>query len=127
LVILQNLNKVTHNIGKEGNTTEHNDNSQNPFRITNGIVVTIANGTQCGQGIVAGDNQLMHLRITIFQSKSIMFDEIVLVRVRGGLVLTKVPPAASNKVCYDHGNDNQSKDLINIEQEVVLHNSFVAG
>lgn len=75
----------------------------------------------------------MHLRITIFQSKSIVFDEIVLdgrpgfiIQDWSGLVLTKVPPAASNKVCYDHGNDNQSKDLINIEQEVVLHNSFVA-
>ena len=55
-----------------------------------------------------------------------MLDEIVYIWIVCDLVVAKVPPSAANKIGYDHSNDYESENLVDIQQEVMLHNPFVS-
>jgi hypothetical protein len=45
LIVLQNLNKVTHDVREEGDAAKHDNDSHNSLSIANWVEITISNCT----------------------------------------------------------------------------------
>ena len=126
LIVLQDLNEVAHDVGEEGDAREHYDHGEDPFGAAYWVKVAVADCAQRGQGVVAADYQLFLLCYSVFNIQGIVLDEIVGVGVVGDLIVAKVPPGAPDEVRDDHGDDDQSQDLVDVQKEVVLHDSLVS-
>ena len=69
---------------------------------------------------------MCNLRFAILRAKLVFLNEIILFRVFTALTLAEVPPATADEVSDDYRDDDQPKNLVDIEQEIVLHDSFIA-
>ena len=119
-IIADNLNKVTHYIGKEGHSTKHDDNCNDPLVVADWIVVTITDCTQSCEGVIATDDQLVGL---VFLVQFVLFYE------RIGLCVVidgaEHEPDAADEIGDDDGDDDESKDLVDIQHHVLGHNLFI--
>ena len=109
LLVFNDLKNVTHYIREESNSTKHNNNCNDSLIVTDWIIISITHSTKCCKSIVTTDDQLMCL---IFLVKFVFLDE----RVRLSVVVngTEHEPDAADEISNDDGDDNKSKDLVNI-------------
>jgi len=121
LIVADNLNEVTHDIRKEGHSTEHNDNCNYPLSATNWVIVSIPDSTQGSQCIIATDNELMRV---FFLLKLVISDECDIFFLIN-LDIAKEEPEAPNKV-DDNSNNDESEYLINVHQHVLSYYLFVS-
>ena len=120
LIVTNDLNKVTHDITEVGDTTKHNDYSNDSFHIAHGKVITITYSTECCKRIIAAYNEL---KLFVLGAQFVEFYEAIL-PFYINLRITEVPPEAADTVGDDDGNDDQSEYLINV-QEHILRNNFL--
>ena len=68
----------------------------------------------------------MLLVLAVFELKLVVLDEGVLVG-KVFVETAEIPPEATNKVGDNYCNDNQSENLVDVEQHVLGHNFFITG
>jgi hypothetical protein len=56
LIVRYDLNKAAHDIRKKGDATKHQENCNESFHVTNGIIVSVADSSECRECVVAADN-----------------------------------------------------------------------
>ena len=108
-VVADNLNEVTHYIGEEGHSTKHNDNRNNSLIIADWIVISVSNCTQSSECIVATDDQFVGL---VFFVQFVFLNE----RIRLRVIIDRAEhePDTTDEIGDDNGNDDESKDLVDI-------------
>tara|TARA_B110000285_G_C14940669_1_gene521857 strand:+ start:245 stop:625 length:381 start_codon:yes stop_codon:yes gene_type:complete len=57
LLVVDNFNDTTHNIGEENNSAKHVAYRYEDFSVALGVVVSIADGGKCCHGVVPAHNQ----------------------------------------------------------------------
>ena len=55
-IVRYDFNKAAHDVRKECNSTKHQENCNEPFHVTDGIVVTVADSGECRKSVVAADD-----------------------------------------------------------------------
>lgn len=55
LVVANDLNEVSHDVGKEGNASQHDQYCDDSLDVADRVVVTISDGTECGKCKVTTD------------------------------------------------------------------------
>ena len=109
LLILHNLENVSHNVRKESYTQHHDDNRCDHFNATNGVIVTITNGRKRRKCEITSVNQLLRFIMqTIFQNPSMLIGDIF-ISVK---VFRDEIPNASQKISDDKSNNNHSYQFI---------------
>ena len=119
LIITDDLNKVTHDVGEEGNTTKHDDHCNYSFSAAHWEIVTITHCTKGSEGIIATNNELVSITLV---SKLILGNP-----GHSSSHFAVVEPEATNEVSNNHSNDDQSEDFINIHHHILCNNLLVSG
>lgn len=114
LVIADDLDEVAHDVTEEGDAAEHDHHCDDSLHLTDGEVVTIANSAQGGESVVATDCQVVDL---VLVEQVVMVDETSL---QVDLTVAEIPPRAPNEVRDNDCNDNQSEDLIDVEEHILV-------
>ena len=73
VIVLNNLDEVSHNLREENNTNQHDDDTKKHLNHRDRIEVTITHSWKCGERKVANDNELSENILTILVSPSHWF------------------------------------------------------
>ena len=129
LIVADDLDEVTHDVGEECYSTKHQNNCKNSFFVTDRKVISVSNSAETCQDIVARDQQLDIFRdgllsfsffdhvpmifnflVNFRQTQSELGDEIIHVFTFGVMVIledsAKEEPPASKEVSDDTCDDN---------------------
>ena len=69
---------------------------------------------------------MVYLGFAVLLAELVFFDKVIFIRIIARpLTIAKVPPYAANEIRNDDRNNNESKDLVHIKQEVVLHDALI--
>ena len=124
---LDDLYKVSHNEGKESDTAKHNNYRDNSLKAADSIHISITNSWKGGQSKVTDHNQLLTIWVLwiLFKSKCLE-ESIADVKIFLWIhVFWDENENACNEIRDTDGNDNEPKNVITVENLVLLDDSFV--
>mmetsp|Transcript_685 Transcript_685/g.745 ORF Transcript_685/g.745 Transcript_685/m.745 type:complete len:202 (-) Transcript_685:356-961(-) len=128
IVVRDDLYETAHDVGKEGNPQQHNDDSEAHLERADWVEVSIAHSREGSQGKVTADDKPIIVRVESLIVQVIVSDK----GIRILDVIISVPgkrdqvPKAPHKVGYDNGYDDESKDPIGVHKDVLCHNPVLS-
>lgn len=121
IVVCDDFDEVTHDVGKESYTTEHDNDSNESLVIADWVIISVAYSTQCGKCIVTTYYQLV--RSCIFLQIK-FFNECILT-IQIAINGTEQKPKAPNKISQYNSNHYKPDNFINIKHFILSYDLVV--
>ena len=121
------LNEVSHDIGEESDTTEHDDNCDDHLHVTDWKDIAITHGRQGCDGEITGLYDLSSFCLLIFQEYIIPCSIRIILSLLRIELLRDEEPATSKKVRDEHTNEYESEDLVNVHYKILFDDLLIIG
>jgi hypothetical protein len=122
-IVRYDFNKAAHDIREESNSTKHQENCNESFHVTYGIVVTIADSGECRECVIAADDKFSPIR-NILEIKMSHKSHPVFNIILGVQVIRYHVPKTADKISYEESDYHEAEYPIHVHEHVYSDYSF---
>jgi hypothetical protein len=122
-IVRYDFNKAAHDVREESNSTKHQENCNESFHVTNGIVVTIPDSGKCRERVIAADDKFSPIR-NILEVKMSHKSHPVFNIILGVQVIRYHVPKTAYEIRNEERDNHEAEYSIHVHEHVYSNYSF---
>jgi hypothetical protein len=122
-IVRYDFNKAAHDVREESNSTKHQENCNESFHVTNGIVVTIPDSGECRECVIAADDKFSPIR-NILEVKMSHKSHPVFNIILGVQVIRYHVPKTAYEIRNKERDNHEAEYPIHVHEHVYSDYSF---